>query len=102
MKSLRLNSILYKQQSPVSFCLSNFSINTTGLLQPIKGLSVVRFFKNTGGYFQVLTQEIGTIVNPLDSNYQKESGTIPTKMGYIKPLKQRDKENKHHKGVYTE
>ena len=81
MKSLRLNSILYKQQSPVNFCLSNFSINTTGLLQPIKGLLVVRFFKNTVGYFQVLTQEKGTIKNPLDSNYQKKSGTIHAKLG---------------------
>ena len=32
----------------------------------------------------------------------KVSGTIPAKMGCIEPLKQRDKENKHHKGVYTE
>ena len=101
MKSLRLNSILYKQQRLVSFCLSNFSINTTALLQLIKGLLVVRFFKNTEGYFQVLTQEIGTIKNPLDSNYQKESGTIYTKMGCIKPLNPRDKENIYHRGVYT-
>ncbi len=96
MKSLRLNSILYKQQRPVNFSLSNFSINTTGLLQPIKGLLVVRFFKNTGGYFQVLTQEIGTIKNPLVFYFQKESGTIPTKMGSIKPLNPIDKENKYH------
>jgi hypothetical protein len=96
MKSLRLSSILYKQQSPVNFCLFNFSINTTGFLQPIKGLLTVRFFKNTGGYFQVLTQEIGIIVNPLDFYFQKESGTIYTNLGYIKPLNPRDKENKYH------
>ena len=96
MKSLRLVSVLYDYQSIVNFSLSNFSIYTIGLLQPIKGLLAVHFFKNTGGYFQVLTQEIGTIVNPLVFYFQKESGTIPTKMGSIKPLKQRDKENKHH------
>ena len=95
MKSLRLNSILYKQQSPVSFCLSNFSINATGLLQPIKGLLAVRFFKNAGGYFQVLTQEIGNIVNPLDSNYQKESGTIHTNLGCIVEQTIKYKKNKH-------
>lgn len=71
MKSLRLSSILYKQQNLVSFCLSNSSINTTGLLQLIKGLLVYRFFKNTGGYFQVLTQEIRTIKNTLDFYFQK-------------------------------
>ena len=95
MKSLRLNSILYKQQSPVSFCLSNFSINATGLLQPIKGLLAVRFFKNAGGYIQVLTQEIGNIVNPLDSNYQKESGTIHTNLGCIVEQTIKYKKNKH-------
>ena len=95
MKSLRLNSILYKQQSPVNFCLSNFSINTTGLLQPFKGLLVYRFFKNTGGYFQVLTQEIGTIKNPLDSNYQKKSGTIHANLGCIVEQTVKYKRNKH-------
>ena len=95
MKSLRLSSILYKQQSPVSFCLSNFSINATGLLQPIKGLLAVRFFKNAGGYFQVLTQEIANIVNPLDSNYQKESGTIHTNLGCIVEQTVKYKRNKH-------
>ena len=95
MKILRLNSILYKQQSPVNFCLSNFSINTTGLLQPIKGLLVVRFFKNTVGYFQVLTQEKGTIKNPLDSNHQKKSGTIHANLGCIIEQTIKYKRNKH-------
>ena len=95
MKSLRFNSILYKQQSPVNFCLSIFSINTTSLLQPIKGLLVVRFFKNTVGYFQVLTQEKGTIKNPLDSNYQKKSGTIHANLGCIVEQTVKYKRNKH-------
>ena len=95
MKSLRLNSILYKQQSPVSFCLSNFSINATGLLHPIKGLLAVRFFKNAGGYFQVLTQEIGTIKNALVFYFQKESGTIYTNLGCIVEQTVKYKRNKH-------
>ena len=95
MKSLRLNSILYKQQYQVNFYSSNFLINTTGLLQFIKGFLVVRFFKNTGGYFQVLTQEIGTIKNALVFYFQKESGTIYTNLGCIVEQTVKYKRNKH-------
>ena len=49
----------------------------------------------------VSTQKMRNIVNSLDSYYQKKSGTIPTKMGCIEPLKQKDKENKLHKGLYS-
>ena len=56
---------------------------------------VVRFFKNTVGYFQVLTQEKGTIKNPLDSNYQKKSGTIHANLGCIVEQTVKYKRNKH-------
>lgn len=56
--------------------------------------------KTTECYTQVSKQEIGTSINPLEFFYNKRSGTIHAKMGCIEPLKQRDKENKHHKGVY--
>ena len=46
--------------------------------------------------FQVLTQEIGTIKNPLVFYFQKKSGTIYTNLGCIKPLNPIDKENKYH------
>ena len=44
--------------------------------------------KTSERYTQVLTQEIENILNPLDSYYQKKSGTIDAKMGCIEPLKQ--------------
>ena len=70
-------------------------------LHPIQLILRYNRSKTTERYTQVSTQEIENIVNPLDSYYQKKSGTIHAKMGCIEPLKQRDKENKHHKGVYT-
>lgn len=90
MNNLRFIPVLYRTQyeldiSPTTDC---YSIATPE-----------HFFKKAEGYTQVLTQKIMNIVNPLDSYYQKRSGTIHTKMGYIKPLKQRDKGNKYHKGV---
>ncbi|MGC6479439.1 MAG: hypothetical protein ACON42_03570 [Flavobacteriaceae bacterium] len=67
----------------------------------IQGLFGSRNAKNTQRYTQVSTQEIGNIVNPLDSYYQKKGGAIHAKMGCIEPLNQRDKENKHHRSVHT-
>ena len=55
--------------------------------------------KITERYTQASTHEIGNIVNPLEAYYSNKSGTIHSKNGTIKPLKGRDKENKHHKGV---
>ena len=51
--------------------------------------------KTTEHYTQVSTQEIGSIVNPLEAYYSKGSGTIHPKNGSIMPLNQGDKENKH-------
>ncbi len=54
---------------------------------------------------QRMTLEAGHIVyKGSNQNFYipKKSGTIHAKMGCIEPLKQRDKENKHHKGLYTE
>lgn len=58
--------------------------------------------KTTERYTQVSTQEIGRIVNPLEAYYSSMSGTIHSKNGSIKPLKERDNENKHHKGVHIQ
>ena len=58
--------------------------------------------KTTERYTQVSTQEIGRIVNPLEAYYSSMSGTIDSKNGSIKPLKERDNENKHHKGVHIQ
>jgi hypothetical protein len=83
--------------------------NLMALVRHQKGVSLILIqillgynrSKTSERYTQVSTQEIENIVNPLDSYYQKKSGTIHAKMGCIVPLKQRDKENKHHKGVYS-
>ena len=58
--------------------------------------------KTTERYTQVSTQEIGRIVNPLEAYYSSMSGTIHSKNGSIKPLKESDNENKHHKGVHIQ
>ncbi len=58
--------------------------------------------KITERYTQVSTQEIGRIVNPLEAYYSSMSGTIHSKNGSIKPLKESDNENKHHKGVHIQ
>ncbi len=71
----------------------------TSLRSPFSLYTFIQFFKpkyGFGGWFSLFNwaNQIFYIL--------KVSGTIPAKMGCIEPLKQRDKENKHHKGVYTE
>ena len=90
MNNLRFIPVLYRTQYELDISLTTDCYSTA---------TPEHFFKKAEGSIQVLTQEIINIVNPLDSFYQKSSGTIHTKMGYIKPLNPRDKENKYHKGV---
>lgn len=93
MNNLRFIPVLYRTQYELDISLTTDCYFTA---------TPEHFFKKAEGYIQVLTQEIISIVNPLDSYYQKRSGTIHAKMGYIKPLNPRDKENIYHRGVYTE
>jgi hypothetical protein len=70
--------------------------NLIALVRHQKGLSLLLIqillgynrSKTSERYTQVSTQEIENILNPLDSYYQKKSGTIDAKMGCIEPLKQ--------------
>ena len=61
-------------------------------------INAIKFY-----YEKVLKRpKIGNIVNPLEAYYNNGDGTIFSKNGSIEPLNERDKENKHHKGVYTQ
>ena len=70
--------------------------NLMALVRHQKGVSLILIqillgynrSKTSERYTQVSTQEIENILNPLDSYYQKKSGTIDAKMGCIEPLKQ--------------
>ena len=91
MKNLQLISDIYHQQPIVkpsfSFKLRRHAFKH---LHEAKKLKLLLFLleHKAERFSQVSTQEIGNIVNPLDSYYQKKSGTIPAKMGCIEPLKQ--------------
>ena len=104
MKNLQLVPDIHYQQSIViaSFCFDQKRHAFKRLLEAKKLIPLRIYLGHKADHFpQVSTQELENIVNPLDYYYQKKSGTIHAKMGCIEPLKQRDKENKHHKGVYT-
>ena len=75
MKDLRLISDAYRQRSIVRLTLRHFQV----LLEYSSS-------KTTESYTQVLIQKMRTIINPLDTFYNIQSGTIATAAGTIEPL----------------
>jgi len=67
MKDLRLISDAYRQRSIVRLGLRHFQV----LLEYSSS-------KTTESYTQVLIQKMRTIINPLDTFYNIQSGTIAT------------------------
>ena len=67
MKDLRLISDAYRQRSIVRLTLRHFQV----LLEYSSS-------KTTESYTQVLIQKMRTIINPLDTFYNIQSGTIAT------------------------
>lgn len=49
----------------------------------------------------ISTQEIANIINPLEVFYAKGSVTINAQKEHIITPKQKNKRNKHHKGLYS-
>ena len=75
MKDLRLISDAYRQRSIVRLTLRHFQV----LLEYSSS-------KTTESYTQVLIQKMRTIINPLDTFYNIQSGAIATAAGTIEPL----------------
>ncbi len=75
MKNLRLIFDAYRQRPIVRLSLRHFQV----LLEYSSS-------KTTESYTQVLIQKMRTIINPLDTFYNIQSGTIATAAGTIEPL----------------
>ena len=83
MKNLRLIPDIHRQQPIVKASFATPLLDNGTDIRFIQELLGHNSTKTTQRYTQVLTQEIGNIVNPLDSYYQKKSGAIHTIMGGI-------------------
>ena len=101
MKNLRLIPDIHRQHPIVKASFATHLLEQGVSQRHIQLLLGHNISKTTERYTQVSTQEIGNIVNPLDSDYQKKSGSIHVIMACIEALNQRDKKNKHHRSVYT-